>query len=86
MAGSEGKVHSEDNDSAIAKALELIDSLVIDREFKEIQELATEGRLQELFPTLFTDKPTPNLPKFDDLKQARSDDSSNQELPKPTEQ
>lgn len=72
MKQMQGILGFQTDDSAIAKALELVDSLAKDRTLEEIQELTAQGKLQDLFPDLFADELTPELPKFDDLEQAPS--------------
>lgn len=72
--------NAQADDLAIIKALEMVDSLARDFSLAEIQELATKGSLQQFFPALFDEAPTPELPGFDDIQPARGKSLSQEEF------
>jgi len=69
-------------DAPIDAALRLIDSLVRKRTLDEIQQLVTDGKLEDLFPGLVTEEPTPTLGSFDDMVEAPAQRLTDQQFEK----
>ena len=59
-----------DTTQTMQKALRFLDKLATNQTLEEIQSLATDGKLEFLFPDLFKDELTPELPMFKDLMPA----------------
>ncbi len=68
------------DDDALRAALSLLDDVASQETLESIQGYVTEGKLQRLFPQLFADEPTPELPAFEKLTLAPVERLSDEEF------
>ena len=68
------------DNEALRAALSLLDNFASQETLESIQGYVTEGKLQKLFPQLFADEPTPELPSFEKLTLASTEKLSDEEF------
>lgn len=56
--------------AALQRALDMLVEFAHTRPLDEVQALASSGELRAMFPSLATNEPTPQMPRFEDAKAA----------------